>query len=123
MHEVRTALRPVVGESTGYRAIKHDKGISMKKETTHQEPKHQEIKLQEVKHQETKKPTNPPANTMPTDGYVLSIDHKFKTSFTSAKDAMVAGVKLKQSYPVIQVAVYDAMERVYIPLDMQQPEK
>jgi hypothetical protein len=97
--------------------------MSMKKETTHQEPKNQEIKLQEAKHQEAKKPTNPPANTMPTDGYVLSIDGKFKTCYQNVNDATAAGTKLKQAYPVIQVAVYNAMERVYIPLDMQQPEK
>lgn len=90
----------------------------MKKETTTQEPKSQEIKLQEVKHPEIKKPTNPPANTMPTEGYVLSIDGKFKTRYASANDAMVAGEKLKRTYPVIQVAVYDAAERNYTPVEL-----
>ena len=50
---------------------------------------------------------------MPTDGYVLSVDGKLKTRYETAKEAMTAAAKLKETYPVIQVAVYDAAERVY----------
>ncbi len=81
-----------------------------------QEPKHQELKLQE-----TKKPANLPANAMPVDGYVLSIDGKLKKRYASAQEAMAAGTTLKQSYPVIQVAVYDAAARSYTPVAL--PEK
>lgn len=47
------------------------------------------------------KPANLRANAMPTDGYVLVVDGKLKTRFDSSEDAMTAGTKLKQSFPVI----------------------
>ena len=88
------------------------------------EPKVQELKIQEPKEelklQETKRPANLRANAMPVDGFVLSIDGKLKTRYENAKDATAAGTKLKQSYPVIQVAVYDATARVYTPIDLQE---
>ncbi len=86
-----------------------------------QEPKNQELKAQEIMLQDTKKPANLRANAEPVDGYVLSVDGKLKTRYESAKDANAAGAKLKQSYPVIQVAVYDAAERSYTPVAL--PEK
>ena len=57
---------------------------------------------------------------MPVDGFVLSIDGKLKMRYESAKDATAAGTKLKQSYPVIQVAVYDATARVYTPVELHE---
>ena len=62
---------------------------------------------------ETKKPEQLRANTLPTDGYVMSVDGKLKARFDTAEDAMAAATKLKQSYPVIQAAVYDAAARTY----------
>jgi hypothetical protein len=85
----------------------------MSKETIPEEPK-----KQETKREEAKKPKNLRANAMPTDGFVLSVDAKFKTRFENSEDAMAAGIKLKQSYPVIQVAIYDAAARVYTPVDL-----
>lgn len=64
-----------------------------------------------------KKPANLLANAMPTDGYVLSVDGKLKTRYETAKEAMTAAAKLKQTYPVIQVTVYNAAERKYSPLE------
>jgi hypothetical protein len=64
-----------------------------------------------------KKPANLLANAMPTDGYVLSVDGKLKTRYETAKEAMTAAAKLKETYPVIQVTVYDAAERKYSPLE------
>ena len=72
--------------------------------------------------QDTKKPANLRANAMPTDGYVLAVDGKLKTRFETSQEAMTAGEKLKQSFPVIQVAVYDAAERKYTPLESQKVE-
>jgi hypothetical protein len=77
----------------------------------------EEPKNQGTKHEEPKKPENLRANAMPVDGFVLSVDAKFKTRFDSAEAAMAEGVKLKQRYPVIQVAIYDATARVYTPVD------
>jgi hypothetical protein len=84
--------------------------------------KNQESKHQEIKLQETKKPANLRANAMPVDGYVLSIDGKLKRRYESAKEATAAGVKLKQSYPVLQVSVYDATERNYTPVVLHEQE-
>jgi hypothetical protein len=96
-----------------------------------QEPKIQELRTQETKGQEprhpaitlheNKRPANLPANAMPVDGYVLSIDGKLKKRFDTSEAAMTAGVKLKQDYPVIQVAVFDAAARSYTPVAL--PEK
>jgi hypothetical protein len=72
--------------------------------------------------QDTKKPANLRANAMPTDGYVLAVDGKLKTRFETSQEALTAGAKLKQSFPVIQVAVYDAAERKYTPLESQKVE-
>ena len=69
---------------------------------------------------DTKKPENLRANAMPTDGYVLAVDGKLKARYETAKEAMEAGSKLKQSYPVIQVAIYDATERVYSPVETEK---
>lgn len=69
----------------------------------------------------TAKPANLRANAMPTDGYILTVDGKLKTRFETSDEAMSAGVKLKQSYPVVQVAVFDASARSYTPVVL--PEK
>jgi hypothetical protein len=88
-----------------------------------QAPKIQEPKRQEIKLQETKRPGNLRADAMPVDGYVLSIDGKLKKRYESAQEAMAAGTALKQRYPVIQVAVYNAAERDYTPVEPAAPEK
>ena len=64
-----------------------------------------------------KRPVNLRANAMPADGYVLAVDGKLKTRFDTAQEAMAAGSKLKQRYPVIQVQVFDAAERMYTPVE------
>jgi hypothetical protein len=66
---------------------------------------------------ETKKPANLSANAMPIDGFVLSVDGKLKTRFETSKEAMAAAAKLKETYPVIQIAVYDAVGRKYSPVE------
>jgi hypothetical protein len=68
---------------------------------------------------ESKKPENLPANVMPTSGFVLSVDRKLKARFETAEAATAAGVKLKASYPVVEVAVYDAAARTYTPVEAQ----
>jgi hypothetical protein len=57
------------------------------------------------------KPKNPRANALPTDGFVLQIDGKFKTEYETAAQATKAGLELKTKYPFLQVIVYDAKER------------
>jgi hypothetical protein len=70
--------------------------------------------------QEAAKPTNLRANAIPTDGFVLSIDGKLKARYETSQEATAAGTKLKQSYPAIQVSVFDAAERTYTPLVPQE---
>ena len=69
----------------------------------------------------TEKPGNLRANLMPSDGFVLSVDGKMKTRFDTSEEAMSVGLKLKQDYPVIQVAVFDATARTYTSVAL--PEK
>ena len=57
---------------------------------------------------------------MPHDGYVLSVDGKLKTRFETSEEAMTAGLKLKESFPVIQVAVFDATAQNYTPVVLQE---
>jgi hypothetical protein len=70
--------------------------------------------------QADKRPGNLRTNAMPTDGYVLSVDGKLKTHFSTSAEASVAASKLKQSFPMIQVAVYDAAERIYTPVGLDE---
>lgn len=70
---------------------------------------------------EAKKPAVPRTDTMPTDGYVLSVDGKLKARFETSKDALAAGLKLKQAYPVLQVQVFDAAARSYTPVMVPEP--
>lgn len=69
-----------------------------------------------------KKPTQLPANAMPLDGYVLTVDGKLKTRYETEAEAIAAGSKLKQKFPVIRVSVFEAMERVHKPVELQEKE-
>ena len=69
---------------------------------------------------EAVRPTNIRADIMPHDGYVLSVDGKLKTRFETSEEAMTAGLKLKESFPVIQVAVFDATAQNYTPVVLQE---
>ena len=59
----------------------------------------------------TTRPKNPSANVLPTEGYVLEIDGKFKSEYKTFEDASKAGSELKKKFPFIQVIVYAAKER------------
>jgi hypothetical protein len=98
--------------------------VKMSNETISQEAMNQDQvpKNHEIKLQETKKPENLRANVRPIDGFVLSVDGKLKKRYETSKDAMAAASKLKQDFPVIQVAIYDAAERNYTPVALQEQE-
>jgi hypothetical protein len=59
----------------------------------------------------TTRPKNPPANALPTEGYVLEVDGKFKSEYKSSEAAMKAASELKKQYPPLQVKVFNAKER------------
>lgn len=82
--------------------------------------KNQDTKKSDIS-PDIKKPANLRANAMPTVGYVLSVDGKLKTQFETEAEATTAATKLKKTYPVIQVAVYDATKRVYTAVELQEP--
>lgn len=64
-----------------------------------------------------------PANARPIEGYVLLVDGKFKTQFQTADDAMGAGLKLKERYPVVRVQIYDAVQRSYASVELGRAVK
>ncbi len=68
----------------------------------------------------TEKPENLRANVIPIDGYVLSVDGKLKSRFQTSEEAMTVGLKLKQDYPVVQVAIFDAAARSYAPVTLPE---
>lgn len=67
---------------------------------------------------ETARPKNPSANTIPSKGYVLEIDGKFKLEFDTPESAMKSALELKKKYPQIQINVYDAKEHARTPVEL-----
>jgi hypothetical protein len=47
----------------------------------------------------------------PVEGFALAVDGKFKSNYPTSEAAFKVGLELKQKYPVIQVAIYDAVEK------------
>ena len=73
--------------------------------------------------QEIKKPTNLPANAIPPDGYVLTVDGKMKTRYQTEAEAMAVGSKLKQKFPVIRVSVFEPSARAYKDVELPETEE
>ncbi|MGB7692885.1 MAG: hypothetical protein WBM12_08415 [Pseudolabrys sp.] len=69
----------------------------------------------------SEKPAIPRTDMLPTDGYVLSVDGKLKEKFEASEQALAAGLKLKQAYPVFHVQVFDAQARSYTPVLLPDP--
>jgi len=72
--------------------------------------------------QDMKKPANLRADVMPADGYLLSVDGKLKKRYDIAQEAMTEGSKLKQKFPIVQVAIYDAAEQKFTPVELRETE-
>jgi hypothetical protein len=45
---------------------------------------------------------------------------KLKTSYDTAEEATAAGAQLKRSFPVIQITVYDAARKAYVPVNLPE---
>ena len=73
--------------------------------------KAKEIKVEKPETNGATRPKNPSANVLPTEGYVLEIDGKFKSEHATSEQATKAGSELKKKYPQIQVKIYDAKAR------------
>jgi len=67
---------------------------------------------------DTERPKNLSVNILPSEGYVVEIDGKFKSEYGTLEEALKAALELKKKYPQIQVKVYDAKERTRTPVEL-----
>ena len=51
------------------------------------------------------------ADRPPTEGFVVIVDGHFKTEFDTMADAEASGRKLKSTYPMLQIEIYDATKK------------
>lgn len=79
-----------------------------------------ETKIDQPANNGTTRPKNPSANVLPTEGYVLEIDGKFKSQYETSGAAFKAGLELKTKYPQIQVKIYDAKARMRTPIELAE---
>jgi hypothetical protein len=52
------------------------------------------------------------ADRPPAEGFVVAVDGHFKSQFDTAEAAEVSGRKLKSTYPMLQIEIYDAATKV-----------
>ncbi len=50
----------------------------------------------------------PRADRPPAEGFVVVVDGHFKSEFDTAEAAEASGRKLKSTYPMLQIEIYDA---------------
>ncbi len=48
------------------------------------------------------------ARELPTSGYALEVDGRFRAEFTTRDGARAGAVELKKRFPVLRVRIYDA---------------
>jgi hypothetical protein len=56
------------------------------------------------------------ADIMPTSGFILEVDGRMKKQFESESDARAEAHQLKTRFPMLQVNVYDAVEKIRKPV-------
>ena len=54
----------------------------------------------------------PRADRPPTEGFVTIVDGHFKSEFDTVDAAEASGRKLKSAYPMLQIEIYDAANKV-----------
>jgi len=54
----------------------------------------------------------PRADRPPAEGFVVVVDGHFKSEFGAVEAAEESGRKLKATYPMLQVEIYDAATKV-----------
>jgi hypothetical protein len=52
------------------------------------------------------------ADRPPAEGFVMVVDGHFKSEFDTAEAAVASGRKLKSTYPMLQIQIYDAATKV-----------
>jgi hypothetical protein len=65
-----------------------------------------------------KRPRNLPAVNVRSEGFSLVVDGKAKSHYADAATASEAALKLKRSFPMLQVQVYDAVEGTRIGIEL-----
>ena len=70
--------------------------------------------------EDTKTPAQMRADAIPTDGYILTVDGKLKTRYETEQDATTEAAKLKESFPAIQVSVYDGTAGIYTAVNVPE---
>ena len=53
----------------------------------------------------------PRADRPPAEGFVVIVDGHFKSEFDTAEAAEASGQKLKSTYPMLQIEIYDAVKK------------
>lgn len=61
----------------------------------------------------------PRADRLPAEGFVLIVDGHFKSVFDTATAAEASGRKLKSTYPMLQIQIYDAATKVRTSLSQE----
>lgn len=56
-----------------------------------------------------KQTAQPHLNALPVEGYGLLIDGKIKSQYPTSEAALKAGQEIKQKFPKVQVALFDAV--------------
>jgi hypothetical protein len=52
------------------------------------------------------------ADVTPKNGFILEIDGRMKNQFERESDARAKAVELKERFPMLQVKIYDAVEKI-----------
>jgi hypothetical protein len=53
----------------------------------------------------------PRADRPPTEGFVVIVDGHFKSEFDTMASAETSGRKLKSTYPMLKIEIYDAAKK------------
>lgn len=54
----------------------------------------------------------PRADRPPTEGFVVIVDGHFKSEFDTAEAAHSSGRRMKSTYPMLQIEIYDSVTKV-----------
>lgn len=54
----------------------------------------------------------PRADWPPTQGFAVVVDGHFRSEFDTAEAAEASGRKIKLTYPMLQIEIYDAVTKV-----------
>lgn len=68
--------------------------------------------LMEMPVHDEPQPTNiSRADVTPKSGFILEVDGRMKNQFESQSDARAKAIELKARFPMLQVKIYDAVEK------------